>query len=206
MQNSTLQTTQIFLFRHAEPERNPADFFIGHFDPGLSQIGRDQAQSIRLRFPEMQRLTLWASPLRRAHETARLAFPEHELQTSVLLTERNFGVLDGLEVSSARIRYPEATESLATFPLNFVPAEAEAWPAVLDRAAKAAAWIRSQPGSKILVSHLHFLQAFVSVLTGETLARSFRRQLGFAQHWRILDPAPGSRCTIQNVEGTIDAA
>jgi broad specificity phosphatase PhoE len=98
---------QIFyLIRHGETEWNRSGVFQGQLDVPLSDVGRRQAATLA---PGLRRLPVthvYASPLSRAHETARLLFPDREVTLLPELMERNLGVLQGLTPAEAERRYP----------------------------------------------------------------------------------------------------
>jgi broad specificity phosphatase PhoE len=56
----------IFLVRHAEPE----EAWGVHPDPGLSALGREQAELAARRLASLDLRACWSSPLRRCQETA----------------------------------------------------------------------------------------------------------------------------------------
>jgi broad specificity phosphatase PhoE len=79
------------LVRHAESERNAAGRIGG--DPGLSAAGRDQARRLAERLPTVELAV--TTGLRRAVETAELAFPGAPRLELPELGEIHFGSYEG---------------------------------------------------------------------------------------------------------------
>jgi probable phosphoglycerate mutase len=63
----------VLLARHGETDDNVARRFQGHRDPPLNERGREQARALGEALRDEGIRELWASPLRRAHETAEIA-------------------------------------------------------------------------------------------------------------------------------------
>lgn len=81
------------LLRHAEPARASTSDDGEHDprDPGLSEKGRAQAQAVRPFIERVQYDVVYASPMRRARETAELAAPGIELRIEDDLVEFDHG-------------------------------------------------------------------------------------------------------------------
>jgi hypothetical protein len=125
---------RLYLIRHALPEGDSPRRYLGLADPGLGATGREQARGLARAHPGAVGLPVWTSPLRRALETARLAFPGAELRVEPLAAELSFGVLDGLLPEEAARLYPEAYAHLQRNPLDAAPCGGETWADLLDRA------------------------------------------------------------------------
>lgn len=66
---------ELVLVRHGEPERDAVD----PANPGLSELGRRQAESVASYLATEHFDAVWSSPLRRATETAALVAAAHDL-------------------------------------------------------------------------------------------------------------------------------
>jgi broad specificity phosphatase PhoE len=105
----------LVLVRHGETAWNREGRFQGHTDIELSDLGRSQARALRTRleaahahlFDDAQTAIL-TSDLRRAHETAEIAFgaPGRTLHVRRELREFCYGVLEGLTRREIDERYP----------------------------------------------------------------------------------------------------
>lgn len=105
-------TTNLFFLRHGETPLTPQRRFsgTGSGDPGLSDIGRGQAEqaahSTALRSAGLTRVV--TSPLRRCRETAEVIADALKLPLEVDddLREMNFGVWEGLTFAEVEQQYP----------------------------------------------------------------------------------------------------
>jgi probable phosphoglycerate mutase len=182
--------TQLFLFRHAEPEADYAQRFLGQTNPQLSAGGRKQAGSIASLYPEAARFPVWTSPLLRALQTAEIAFPGVELRIEPLAMERHFGVLESLLPDEAARLYPEALKQLCLDPMAFVPNGGEGWSDLRSRARKLAPLLTT--GAKVLISHQYIVIALACELTGLSLTNLLSLPLKYGECWIVVyDDANG---------------
>lgn len=96
----------LYLIRHGETLWNRECLLQGQEDVPLSETGKDEARrlGLRLRLETFDRL--YASPLQRAWETARLVFPGRNIEPLPELMERHLGILQGLSRQEASQRFP----------------------------------------------------------------------------------------------------
>ena len=89
----------VFLLRHGQTEWNKEHRVQGQKNSDLTELGRTQARQqaeiLRGTRPTLGVHTLWASPLGRAQETARLAFDDAPFLTDARLSEINCGAWEG---------------------------------------------------------------------------------------------------------------
>lgn len=174
------EPTVIMTVRHGQTDFNHQKRYAGRLDVPLNDKGvRDAAAAAQnLTFPVD---VVVSSPLVRAAETARLLVGDaHEVITSELCMERDFGVMQGLtsdEVERVRpvIAYFRAGGDFHS--LN--PAQGETFPALRRRARSFAADVTSQfAGRRILVvSHEVFLLQLHGLLRAETWQEAMRHRL-----------------------------
>lgn len=105
--------TTFLLVRHGETDWNRESRFQGHADPPLNARGREQARALAETLAGEPIVAAYASPLRRALETAeivaqRLAVP---VETDEGLREVDVGEWQGLTRSEIEQRFPEAYAS-----------------------------------------------------------------------------------------------
>jgi probable phosphoglycerate mutase len=84
---------ELWLVRHGETTYNAQRRIAGWCDPPLTELGRDQARSVRSRIAGDGFDTVWSSDLRRAIDTARLA--GFDAVADQRLRECNFGIWEG---------------------------------------------------------------------------------------------------------------
>ena len=97
------------MVRHGETEWNRENRFQGLADPPLNGAGRAQARSVAVELAADELTALFSSPLRRAHETARIlgAVLGLEVQCSDALREVDVGSWSGLTRTEVEARFPE---------------------------------------------------------------------------------------------------
>jgi broad specificity phosphatase PhoE len=106
----------LLLVRHGETEWNKDGRFQGQRDIPLSELGRAQARALRARLDVAEHAHLFdpahtavmSSDLRRAHETAEIAFgvAGRALHVHRDLREFHYGVFEGLTRHEIEARYP----------------------------------------------------------------------------------------------------
>jgi alpha-ribazole phosphatase/probable phosphoglycerate mutase len=101
--------TRLFLLRHGEPEEDSRGRCYGRLDVGLSPRGLEQAARAAARIGDVPFSAIYASPRRRAIESARpLALPRGlEVQIEDDLREMDFGEIEGLTYDQVRHTRPE---------------------------------------------------------------------------------------------------
>ena len=103
------QPTTLFLVRHGQTDSNLRQLLHGQADVPLTAHGVTQAERIAARLArETGVAALYASPLQRAHHTARLigAALGHEPILHDGLMEISFGEVEGLTIPETWERYP----------------------------------------------------------------------------------------------------
>lgn len=96
--------TRAVLVRHGAPETSARGRCYGRMDVGLSPLGRSSAARTAAWLGAAPIATVYASPLRRAIESAR---PLAEPRLIDDLRELDFGVLDGMAYHEAAARHPD---------------------------------------------------------------------------------------------------
>ncbi|HAG13908.1 MAG TPA: histidine phosphatase family protein [Ruminococcus sp.] len=102
--------TSVYLVRHAEAEGNVKEFFQGNIDTELTEKGRQQIACLAERFREIPLEAVYASPFRRAKQTADAVNLYHGLPIvpEYALREINGGDWEGCAWKDLPVRYPEA--------------------------------------------------------------------------------------------------
>jgi probable phosphoglycerate mutase len=104
-----MHETTLIVVRHGETVWNRERRMQGTTDTPLSDVGRSQAQAVARRLAGEDFSALYASDLARARETASV-IAEHtgrKLVTDARLSERRFGIFEGLTAGEIEQRFPE---------------------------------------------------------------------------------------------------
>lgn len=101
--------TTILMARHGETEWNRENRFQGHADTTLNEWGREQARALAERLVGENVAAVYASPLRRAHETAEIVAERLGLEVEAVdaLREVDVGSWSGLTRAEIEQRFPE---------------------------------------------------------------------------------------------------
>lgn len=100
---------RLILLRHGEPEQEIQGKCYGSLDVGLSDTGRMQIQSKIDFIRNSHAVALYASPLKRAVESATIASACLRIETRIRseLQEINFGRFEGLSYDEIETLYPQ---------------------------------------------------------------------------------------------------
>lgn len=158
---------EIVIIRHAKPRGGGPFFYIGQTDPSLSAAGFRAALELSQKVKVDKKAIVFTSPLQRALETARAAFPAYRDQFIIAneLMEQHFGILEGVSITMAKKMYPELMQYLEKYPSNYNVASGENWDHIIARAKKFSKRILEQRQT-IIIGHLNFTRALLEVLTG----------------------------------------
>lgn len=163
-------TTRVFLVRHGATILSAEDRFAGATDVDLSDEGREQTRRLATRLRTEDIVSIYASPLGRTVETARLlAAPlQLEVQTRDGLREISHGHWETLTRQEVEERFPAEAEDWERDPYTFAPEGGESGLAVTARALPVVLeLVRSHPAEKILVvSHKATIRLLLSSLLG----------------------------------------
>ena len=150
----------IYIVRHGQDEDNAKLILNGHRDKSLTTLGKKQAQELAhtLKKLKVDFSAAYASPLKRAQETATVITKELKLKKAKVLAgliERDFGIMTGKPYSD--IIPLCAPRLVLTAGVNYFlnPYGAETFPQLLIRAKKVLAEIKKsyKSGNILLVTH-----------------------------------------------------
>jgi probable phosphoglycerate mutase len=186
-------TTEVVLLRHGDTRLTPERRFsgTGSADPGLSPVGREQAQ--RAARGALLRSTAFAavlsSPLRRCRETAAVVAAELDLPVTVEgdLREADFGAWEGFTFAEVEGRHPADLGSWQRSADAAPTGSSESFRDVLERVAALAGRLRTgYPGAAVLaVTHVTPMKAFVAHALGASPMAFFAMELSSAAVCRI---------------------
>jgi probable phosphoglycerate mutase len=162
--------TRIFLARHGATVLTAEDRFAGETDVPLADEGREQARRLAIRLSSQPVAAVYASPLTRCAETARLLAGPHDLaiQMRPEFREISHGRWEGLKRSDVEAKYPGEFADWENDPYTFAPEGGESGLAVTARALPALLEItRASAGkSVVIVSHKATIRLLISSLLG----------------------------------------
>ena len=170
--------TEIYLIRHAQAEGNRYHMMQGHWDGGVTALGRRQIEVLAERFRELPFDAVWSSDLFRARMTAEAAARRDALpiRTTPALREINVGPWEGEFFGNLKWAHPEIIDGFLFDAENwylpgaetYADVAARAWPALEEIAAR-------HEGQRVaVVSHGVTLRCLLSRALGITLRDTYR--------------------------------
>jgi broad specificity phosphatase PhoE len=173
-------TTRVLLIRHGATTLSAEDRFAGSTDVELSELGRSQARSLGERLASQRLAAVYASPMKRVLETARLVAAPQGLEPIVRdgLREIDHGHWEGLTRAEVERRFRVEYETWEEDPFTFAPEQGESGVAVLARALPVLREIVTSNAGKIVavVSHKATIRLLLSSVLGID-ARGYRDRL-----------------------------
>ena len=163
-------STRIFLVRHGATVLTAEDRFAGATDVQLSDEGREQARRLAMRLRDEKVAAIYASPLGRTVETARILAEPHgiEIETRDGLREISHGRWEQMTRHEVEQAFPEEAAAWEKDPYTFAPIGGESGLAVTARALPVLMDIvRAHPSANIIVvSHKATIRLLLSSLLG----------------------------------------
>jgi len=158
------------MVRHGDTVLSAEDRFAGETDVELSEKGREEARRLAARLKGEKIAAVYASPLGRTVETARILAAPHDLQVQTCdgFREISHGHWEGMKRHDVEEKFPEEMAEWEKDPYTFSPAGGESGLAVTARALPALIdLVREHPGENILiVSHKATIRLLLSSLLG----------------------------------------
>ena len=162
--------SRIFLVRHGATVLTAEDRFAGATEVDLSEEGREQVRRLATRLAGEKIAAVYASPMGRTVETARILAEPHgmEVQTRDGLREISHGRWEQMTRKEVEQAFPEEAASWEKDPYTFAPVGGESGLAVTARALPVLMDIvRSHAGDDVLiVSHKATIRLLLSSLLG----------------------------------------
>ena len=176
----TAAVTRLFIVRHGATPLTAEDRFSGAVGVDLSDEGRRQAERLGERLLGDGITAIYASPLARSLETARLVAGQSGLpiETRDGLREIGHGRWEGLTRAEVEARYGAEYAAWEEDPFTFSPEGGESGVAVLARALPVVREIVTTHagGRVVVVSHKATIRLLLSSLLGFD-ARGYRDRL-----------------------------
>jgi broad specificity phosphatase PhoE len=163
-------STRIFLVRHGATELSAEDRFAGASDMALSELGRTQARRLAARLRHEPITAVYASPLSRTVETARILAELHGLAVVPRdgLREMSHGRWERMTRAEVEQRYPAEYAHWEKDPYTFAPQGGETGLAVTARTLPVLLEIvNAHPDQEIVVvSHKATIRLLLSSVLG----------------------------------------
>ena len=173
-------STRLLLIRHGATTLSAEDRFAGAVDVELSDEGRRQSRRLGERLANEPIAAIYASPMKRTVETARLVGVPHDLPVIEHegLREIGHGRWEGLTRQEVEERYCVEYGEWAEDPFTFAPEGGESGLSVMSRALPAIrSIVVSHPGQSVaVVSHKATIRLVLCSLLGID-ARGYRDRL-----------------------------
>lgn len=181
---------RLILVRHGATDWNQQRRVQGLSNLGLNETGRGQAEALARALKDVKVDAIYASPLRRAQETARAISRFHQVEVVTLdgLKELDVGEVDGLTYEEMMIRHSEFfTKWMADFTSVRLPGGGTV-PELRDQCCAAIQEIvkKQQPviggkkcdeGEKVVVAVTHFFPIMCIICNTLGLDLSYCRRL-----------------------------
>ena len=163
-------TTRIFLIRHGATVLTAEDRFAGATDVQLSDEGREQVRHLARRLGGQAISAIYASPLGRTLETARILAEPHGIPVQARdgLREISHGRWEQMTRREVEAQFPDEAAAWDEDPYTFAPQGGESGLAVTARALPVLIEIvRAHPAENVLVvSHKATIRLLLSSLLG----------------------------------------
>jgi probable phosphoglycerate mutase len=172
--------TRLLLVRHGATALSAEDRFAGEIGVELSDEGRRQVDLLARRLADDPVRAVYASPLSRTVETARLLAAPHRLEVRLRegLKEISHGHWEGRTRREVEEQFPDEYAAWEEDPFTFAPRGGESGVAVLARALPVVREIvvAHEAETVLVVSHKATLRLILSSLLGFD-ARGYRDRL-----------------------------
>jgi broad specificity phosphatase PhoE len=155
----------LFLVRHAESTWNQQKRIQGQKDPPLSPYGRQEARRLARRFKRLKFAAVYASPLKRAHQTAEIIVGKRrKIILDEGLKEIGLGAWEGKTVSQVKKAYGGDFAKWAQMPSRVVIRGGEPFRDFVARAKAAVRAIEHKhgDGNVLLVCHGGVISTYVT--------------------------------------------
>lgn len=158
---------KLYLIRHGETESNLKGLFRGRLDIPLSRRGKQQAAELKGYFETIGVDTVYTSPLGRAIETARTAFPDHEPVFEPMLDNLDLGEWSGQNKMLVQEQFPGKWEQWVKRPETITFPGGESLADVMARSRKFLDKVVNGAGESIAaVSHRSVAKVILAASIG----------------------------------------
>lgn len=157
---------KLYFLRHGQSEDNAAGIFCGWSTCDLTEAGRTQAALAATLLQDIPFEKVYSSDLPRAIQTARIACPSVELETTPLLREINVGMLRGMTCAECQARWGQRFTD-ARNARDYTPFDGESYGQLRQRVGQFLDQIADKHTGNVLVaSHQHAISTVLNTLYG----------------------------------------
>lgn len=184
--------------RHGQTPWNACRRFQGASDVGLSDLGRRQAEALGRAVRARPLVAVYASPLRRAVETAELVLDGRPVPLTILpeLTELGLGEWEGHTIEEIRARDGDPYRRWVAAPLDCTPPGGEGLDQVCARVRRAIDGIhrahrpgpQEEGGEVLIVAHGGVISVYACHLLGLSLNALWRLRVDNASLTTVVPP------------------
>ncbi|MCC7450910.1 MAG: histidine phosphatase family protein [Anaerolineae bacterium] len=162
--------TRVYLVRHGSTLLTQENRFAGETNVPLADEGRQQAHRLAMRLAKEPIIVVYASPLDRTLETARILAEPHRLDVipQDSLREMSYGRWEGLTRAEVETRYPDEYAAWEEDPYTFAPEGGETGLTVTARALPGLlSIVKNHPdGHVLVVAHKAIIRLLLSSILG----------------------------------------
>ena len=153
--------TPLLLARHGQTADNASGLILGRRDPGLSELGEQQAAGLAVRARARGVAAIWCSPLLRARQTALVVGHAIGVEPAVLedLIESARGDWEGASQSVLAQHFPELFAAFEAGDPDFVFPGGESIRSQVLRTRRALAVVAAGPQPSLVVAHAGTIRA-----------------------------------------------
>jgi len=173
---------RLFLLRHGRTQWNKEGIFRGRTDIPLDEVGRKEAELLGKRLKDVPIKAIFASPLKRAQETAFIiaSFTKSPVLVKEELLDLSYGSWEGLSVEEVKRQYPDLYEKWLNAPHELTFPHGESLKVVEERAFNFVEALKfSHPNDTLaLVTHRVVLKVLICKLLGLPLKDFWRIEQG----------------------------
>ena len=164
---------QLFLIRHGETLWNKERRVQGVSDIALSDVGLDQARKLALSLKDHPIDAIYASPLKRAYQTAELINQFHGLDIQVQpgLMEMDQGDFEGLSFKELMACEKDFLKQWISDPASVTMPNGESFTDVQERAWRVIENILNKSGNTLVVSHNFTIAAILCKVRNISLSQ-----------------------------------
>jgi len=146
---------KLILIRHGETDYTLQRKYCGHENVALNATGIEQAKYLRSKLKNIKIDMLFSSDLKRAFQTAKIAFPKRIILKRRGLREINFGQFSGLTFEEANKSYPKIYSTWLNNPIKAKIPNGENFSDFAERIERCFKAVLRQNSKKtvVLVSH-----------------------------------------------------
>lgn len=161
----------IYFIRHGQTHANAQKKFAGVWDVELNEVGIQQAIAVGEKLKHLNINAIYASPLKRAHDTAIQIAGHHNMEPILVddLMEMNFGIWEGKDFIEIKKEDPERLDQWFKDFDNFKVPEGESVTEMFTRTSEAFEKIignldKNSKENIVIVAHGGVIQALLSYL------------------------------------------